>query len=99
VPEGPLDVFKGVKSAEEFEERMKSLLLANSSEIYRRVDLDHFSLVDEAAYLLTPITPVVQRPYQILNDTLVLGCGDSVILADPITGQGCNTASYCAEQL
>jgi flavin-dependent dehydrogenase len=34
-----------------------------------------------------------------LDDTLVLGCGDSVILADPITGQGCNTASYCAEQL
>ncbi|WP_028610899.1 hypothetical protein [Paenibacillus harenae] len=33
-----------------------------------------------------------------LNETLVLCCGDSVILSDPITGQGCNTASYCAEQ-
>ncbi|WP_414153036.1 hypothetical protein [Paenibacillus glucanolyticus] len=33
------------------------------------------------------------------NHTLILGCGDSVFLTDPITGQGCNTASYAAEQI
>jgi hypothetical protein len=99
VPDGPLDAFKGIKSVHEFEERMKSTLLNHFSGIYSRVDLGLFSLVDEAAYLQTAITPVVRRPYLMLNDTLVLGCGDSVILADPITGQGCNTASYCAEQI
>ncbi len=30
---------------------------------------------------------------------LVLGCGDSVFLNDPITGQGSNLVSYGAEQL
>lgn len=99
LPEGMLDAFKGVKSAHDFEERMKSMLQENFPEIYGRVDLDHFALVDKAAYLQTAITPVIRRPYLMLNGTLVLGCGDSVFLADPITGQGCNTASYCAEQL
>ncbi|NOU71297.1 styrene monooxygenase [Paenibacillus sp. LMG 31458] len=99
VPEGPLDAFKGVRSAQEFEERMKCILVEHFPGIYERVDLDRFSLVDEAAYLQTAITPFIRRPYLMLNGTLVLGCGDSVFLADPITGQGCNTASYCAEQL
>ncbi|KRE49595.1 hypothetical protein ASG81_04270 [Paenibacillus sp. Soil522] len=78
---------------------MESILQENFPEIYGRVDLDRFSLVDEAAYLQAAITPVIHRPYLMLNGTLVLGCGDSVFLADPVTGQGCNTASYCAEQL
>jgi hypothetical protein len=99
MPEGPLDAFKGVRTAQDFEERMKSILLENFSKIYERVDLDRFSLVDEAAYLQTAITPFIRRPYLMLNGTLVLGCGDSVFPTDPITGQGCNTASYCAEQL
>lgn len=99
LPDGILDVFKGVRSAQEFEERMKSILQENFPEIYERVDLDRFTLLDEAAYLQTAITPIIHRPYLMVNDTLVLGCGDSVFLADPITGQGCNTASYCAERL
>lgn len=99
LPEGMLDVFKPVKSAQAFEEQMKSMLRDHFPEIYGRVDLDHFALANEMSYLQTAVTPVVHRPYLMLNGTLVLGCGDSVFLADPITGQGCNTASYCAEQL
>lgn len=34
-----------------------------------------------------------------VHNTVVVECGDSVFLNDPITGQGCNLASYCAEQL
>jgi flavin-dependent dehydrogenase len=30
---------------------------------------------------------------------LVIGCGDSVALNDPITGQGANAASHCADVL
>ncbi|MFC5649520.1 styrene monooxygenase/indole monooxygenase family protein [Paenibacillus solisilvae] len=99
VPQGKLDAFIGVRTSQDFVERMKSILQDNFPEIYGRIDPDRFSLVDESAYLQTAITPVIRQPYLMLNDTLVLGCGDSVILADPITGQGCNTASYCAEQL
>ncbi|MFC4099141.1 styrene monooxygenase/indole monooxygenase family protein [Paenibacillus xanthanilyticus] len=99
VPEGPLDAFKGVKSAAEFEERMKATVQLHFPAIQGRVDAEHFALVDHHAYLQTAITPVVRRPYVMHGDKLILGCGDSAVLADPITGQGCNTASYCAEQL
>jgi flavin-dependent dehydrogenase len=34
-----------------------------------------------------------------VKNKLVVGCGDSVFLNDPISGQGCNLSSYCAEQL
>ncbi|MCA0756927.1 styrene monooxygenase [Paenibacillus sp. N4] len=99
VPEGILDVFKGVRTAQEFTEKMKSVVQRYFPEIDGRVDPDRFSFADEAAYLQTAITPVIRRPYLVQSGKLVLGCGDSVFLADPITGQGCNTASYCAEQL
>jgi len=99
LPDGMLDAFKGVRTAQDFEERMKRILQEHLPEIYSRVDPDRFSLSDEAAYLQTAVTPVIRRPYLMQSGTLVLGCGDSVFLADPITGQGCNTASYCAEQL
>lgn len=99
MPEGPLDAFKGIKTAQEFEEQMKTILQNRFPDIYGRIHADEFSLADHGAYLQTAITPVIRRPYVMHNDTLVLGCGDSVFLADPITGQGCNTASYCSEQL
>ncbi|TYP72066.1 styrene monooxygenase/indole monooxygenase family protein [Paenibacillus methanolicus] len=99
VPEGPLDAFKGIKSAPDFEERMRATVQQHFPAIEARIHAEHFALVDHGAYLQTAITPVVRRPYAMHDDKLILGCGDSVILADPITGQGCNTASYCAEQL
>ncbi|MPY17460.1 hypothetical protein F3P21_11360 [Paenibacillus glucanolyticus] len=59
----------------------------------------HCGLLDEQAYLQTAITSIIHRPYVMENHTLILGCGDSVFLTDPITVQGCNTASYAAEQI
>lgn len=44
-------------------------------------------------------TPVIRNPYLMVHNKVVVGCGDSVFLNDPITGQGCNLVSYCAEQL
>lgn len=99
VPEGALDAFKGVKAAQEFTDRMKSVVLQFFPEIHSRIDPDRFSLAEESSFLQTAITPVVRRPYALVNGNVVVGCGDSVILNDPITGQGCNTASYCAERL
>jgi flavin-dependent dehydrogenase len=99
LPGGFLDSFIGMRNAQDFLQRMGSILQEYFPEIHSRIDPDRFLLVDEAAYLQTAITPVIRRPYLMLNGTLVLGCGDSVFLSDPITGQGCNTASYCAERL
>ncbi|MCR2805484.1 styrene monooxygenase/indole monooxygenase family protein [Paenibacillus soyae] len=99
VPDGPLDAFKGIKTAEAFEERMRTIVEDSFPGIAGRIQPDAFGLVDEGAYLQTAVTPVIRKPYVIHNSKLIVGCGDSVFLADPITGQGCNTASYCAEQL
>jgi flavin-dependent dehydrogenase len=57
------------------------------------------SFIDDLAYVRIAIKPEMYIPYTMVDNTLVLGCGDSVVLNDPITGQGANTASYCAEQL
>ncbi|OIB02226.1 styrene monooxygenase [Paenibacillus sp. LC231] len=99
VPEGILDVFKAIKNSSEFMARMAKVIEEHFHPIYERIDMDRFALIDEHAFLQTAITPVIHRPYTTLGGTLVLGCGDSVFLSDPITGQGCNTASYAAEQL
>lgn len=99
VPEGILDVFKGIKNSSEFVARMANVIEEHFQPIYERIDMDRLALIDENAFLQTAITPVIHRPYAILGGTLILGCGDSVFLSDPITGQGCNTASYAAEQL
>ncbi|WP_261133795.1 styrene monooxygenase/indole monooxygenase family protein [Bacillus sp. Marseille-Q3570] len=99
IPNQKLDVFKGIKSGEGFTARMKVVLEAFFPNIYKRVDKDNFSLSDEGAFLQVAIKPEIRKPYLTFNECLVVGCGDSVFLNDPITGQGCNLSSYCAEQL
>ncbi|MGP4079753.1 styrene monooxygenase/indole monooxygenase family protein [Pseudalkalibacillus sp. R45] len=99
IPNQKLDVFKGIKSGEEFTARMKVVLESFFPNIYERVEEENFSLSDEGAFLQVAIKPEIRKPYLTFNDRLVVGCGDSVFLNDPITGQGCNLGSYCAEKL
>ncbi|TWE01926.1 flavin-dependent dehydrogenase [Neobacillus bataviensis] len=99
IPNSDLDIFKGIKNAEEFTLKMRSTVQQFFPEIYNRMDGKHFALCDENSFLQTAITPVIRKPYLLVNNKLVVGCGDSVFLNDPITGQGCNLSSYCAEQL
>ncbi|MFY4774999.1 styrene monooxygenase/indole monooxygenase family protein [Metabacillus sp. RGM 3146] len=94
-----LDVFKGIKTSEEFTLRMRDTVLTFFPEIYNRIDERTFRLCDENGFLQMAITPVVRTPYLTYNHKLVIGCGDSFSLNDPITGQGSNLSSYCAEQL
>ncbi|PTX49808.1 flavin-dependent dehydrogenase [Melghirimyces profundicolus] len=99
VPDGVLDAFKGVKTTEAFTERMENVTRRFFPEIHGRIAPGEFGLVDENAYLQVALTPAIRRPYLSVNGTPVIGCGDSVFLNDPITGQGSNVSSYCAEQL
>lgn len=101
VPDGILDTFKEIKTSEAFEERMHITVEVEEyfPEIAARITPASFGLLDEQAYLQTAITSIIHRPYVMENHTLILGCGDSVFLTDPITGHGCNTASYAAEQI
>lgn len=99
VPGGILDEIKGDKGPIDFTEKMKNILKDHFPSIYERVNEKEFKLVDDHAYVRMAIKPELRIPYTMLNNTLILGCGDSVILNDPVTGQGANTTSFCAEQL
>lgn len=99
VSSNELDVFNGIKSAETFTAKMKSTVKQFFPEIYSRMNEQNLRLSDEQGFLQTAVTPVIRKPYLMVKDKLVIGCGDSVFLNDPITGQGCNLSSYSAEQL
>ncbi|KON90092.1 styrene monooxygenase [Sporosarcina globispora] len=99
VPGRELDVFKEIKHVKEFTNQMKNITQKYFQDIHERIQQDIFALSDDKAFLNVAIKPVIRKPYVIFKNKLVVGCGDSVFLNDPITGQGCNLSSYCAEQL
>jgi hypothetical protein len=99
IPNKQLDAFRGIKYATDFTIAMKNILETYFPATYKRIDIENFALCDEKAYMQIAYIPVVRKPYLMVKDKLVLGCGDSVFLNDPITGQGSNLASYCVEQL
>ncbi|WP_185113005.1 styrene monooxygenase/indole monooxygenase family protein [Peribacillus simplex] len=99
IPNTELDVCKGVKNASEFTHAMSGAVQQFFPDVYERLDPEKFKLCDRNGFLLTAVTPVIRKPYLMVHDKLVVGCGDSVFLNDPITGQGCNLSSFCAEQL
>jgi Styrene monooxygenase A putative substrate binding domain len=99
VPNKDLDMFKGVKDSIEFTEQMKQSVQTFFPDIHTRIDIEKFALTDQNAFLQVAIKPEIRIPYITYNKKIVVGCGDSVFLNDPITGQGCNLSSYCAEKL
>ena len=99
IPGSEMDLVRGDRGPERFAQEMLGALQAYFPSIYERVRVDEFRLVDPNAYMRVAIKPEVRVPYTTANGTIVLGCGDSVALNDPITGQGANAASYCADAL
>jgi hypothetical protein len=99
IQEKRLDIFKAIRSSDEFTLKIRTVLQSFFPEIASRIVEESFALNDEKGFLQTAITPVIRKPYTIIQNKLAVGCGDSVFLNDPITGQGCNLTSYCAEKL
>ncbi len=95
VPGGPMDVFDEANSAAQIlskaQEMMRTLLP------WRYPAFENAAVVGNNAFLKGSFTPVVRKPVVQLNSTAaVLGLGDTVILNDPIVGQGGNNASKMA---
>jgi hypothetical protein len=99
IQEKSLDVFKAIRSSDEFTLKIRTVLQTFFPEIASRIVEESFALNDEKGFLQTAITPVIRKPYTFIQNKIAVGCGDSVFLNDPITGQGCNLSSYCAEKL
>jgi flavin reductase (DIM6/NTAB) family NADH-FMN oxidoreductase RutF/2-polyprenyl-6-methoxyphenol hydroxylase-like FAD-dependent oxidoreductase len=91
VPGGPLDCWDDVQSGPEHLARLKQALAAHfPSEAERVRDA---GLTDEHAVLRGALTPGVRRPVGTLpSGAHVLGMADAVVLNDPLTSQGSNTA-------
>ncbi len=95
VPGGPMDCWSDVKTPEQHLARSKEILdkfMPWDGERCR-----HAELADANGILVGRFAPTVRKPVAKLpSGSLVFGMGDSVVLNDPITGQGSNTASKAA---
>jgi putative intracellular protease/amidase len=95
IPGGPMDVFDGAVSGSELLERTKEMIRTLLP--WRYEAFANAEIIADDAYLKGSFTPVVRKPVVHLNSkAAVMGLGDTVILNDPIVGQGGNNASKMA---
>ncbi|MCF2492698.1 styrene monooxygenase/indole monooxygenase family protein [Dyadobacter chenhuakuii] len=95
VPGGPMDVFDDVKSGSEQLEKAKKMIREVLP--WRYEAFANAEIIRDDAFLKGSFAPVVRKPVVQLNSTAaVLGIGDTVILNDPIVGQGGNNATKMA---
>ncbi len=96
IPGGPLDCWDGVTTPSQHLEKTLELLdryFPDEADRYRNA-----TVTDSQATLTGKYAPVVRKPVARLSSGApVLGMGDTVVLNDPITGQGANNAAKCAD--
>lgn len=96
VPGGPMDCWREVKSPEQHFDVSLSVLRQYLPWEYERAKQS--KLTDSNGVLSGQFAPTVRHPVARLpSGAFVLGMADVVCLNDPITGQGSNNASKCAE--
>jgi hypothetical protein len=95
VPGGPMDCWGDMSTPQAHLEKSKWILetfLPWEAERCRSIEL-----TDDNGILVGRLAPTVRRPVGVLpSGALVLGLADTVMLNDPITGQGSNNASKMA---
>ncbi|MCF0052514.1 hypothetical protein LXM25_20760 [Dyadobacter sp. LJ53] len=95
IPGGPMDVFDEATTASELLVKAKEMIRTYLP--WRYPAFANAEVIADNAFLKGAFTPVVRKPVVELNSTAaVLGVGDTVILNDPIVGQGGNNASKMA---
>lgn len=95
IPGGPLDRFQNLTPAEHLEASLDFLRTYLPWEAERATDV---TLTDDLGVLQGRFAPTVRKPIiQLPSGRTALGMADVVVLNDPITGQGSNNASKCAQ--
>jgi hypothetical protein len=96
IPGKAFDCWNGLNTPDEHLNKAKELLAKFLPwEAERCKDA---KLTDEKGYLTGSYAPVVRKPvFKLASGAPVLGMGDTVVLNDPVAGQGANNASKCAD--
>jgi hypothetical protein len=95
-PGGPWDNWPTINSAEDHLAHSKQLLKDYLPEMYERAK--DSEPMDPLCYMRGGVTPVVREPVGVLpSGALVLGLGDAVVVNDPLTAPGANSAAMAAE--
>ena len=96
VPGGPMDCWEGISSPAEHLAKSKWILdtfLPWEAERAKNIEL-----TDDNGILAGRFAPTVRKPIAHLpSGKAAFGMADTVVLNDPITGQGSNNASKCAK--
>ncbi len=94
---GAMDIFDEVTSGEEMVAAMKKAVsIVTPDQSFRMVD--NMELSDPNAWLKGAFRPEVRDPVAILDDgSQIWGIGDTVMVNDPIAGQGANNATRMVE--
>ena len=95
-PGGPWDRWPEINSVDEHLAHSKQLLKEYLPEMYERAK--DCEPMDALAYLRGGVTPVVREPVgELPSGRLVLGLGDALVVNDPLTAPGANSAAMAAE--
>ncbi len=95
IPGGPMDCWSDVNGPEEHLARSKELL--NQLLPWEGERTKNAQLTDPNGILVGRFAPTVRKPVMTLpSGRVVWGMADTVVLNDPITGQGSNNAAKCA---
>ena len=95
IPGGPMDCWADVTTPAEHLARSKWIL--DTFFPWEAERCGHVELTDANGILTGRFSPTVRRPVGTLpSGRPVLGMADLVVLNDPITGQGSNSAAKCA---
>src|SRR5260370_6257244 len=96
VPGGPMDCWQDVKTPQQHLQRSKEIVQKFMHwEAERCLNIE---LTDDNGVLTGRFPPCVRKPVcKLPSGRLAMGMGDVVVLNDPITGQGSNTACKCAK--
>ncbi|MCX2969553.1 MULTISPECIES: styrene monooxygenase/indole monooxygenase family protein [Streptomyces] len=95
VPDGPLDVFRGIRDPQVHLDTTLELMEKFTPWEYARAT--NVELTDAGGTLAGRYAPTVRKPVgRLPGGGAVLGVADVVVANDPITGQGSNSAAKCA---
>lgn len=92
IPDGPFDCWGNMSQPEQQLE--KSIELLQKYVPWEAERCRQLALTDNQAVLIGRYTPIVRKPtFKLPCGKDVLGLGDTVVLNDPVAGQGANNAS------